>query len=723
MQAREYPFLDSDVPGIFDDLLEANLIDLPEMKRPEEAERKDDPKYCKYHHLVRHAIQDYFVFKDKVMQLARQGKISLEEDSIVINAITIENEHVDGNKDSCNAMHGDNIASNEDTIFEKENSSNVDDCMSTIAFTNEDMLLGSKPHNRPLFVTGYVCEQKVNRILIDGGSAVNILPLRILKELRIPIDELSNSCLMIQGFNQGGQRVVGIIRMQLTMEDMVSSALFNVIDAKTSYNMLLKCPWLHENAVVPSTWHQYFKYCRNGIVKMVLGDNKLFTEVESHFTDAKYYIEDAKKGKEVLHSEEPKLCNNQNTRKNDSSTLKLELSKSLTLPLTQINLKQPSKPPLKGFIPLTQEEERGHEALAIDEKRFDPKAFKLLIKAGYNPKEKLSLGKLPPEATDKKLHGLNATQIMLKEKGHAIQDSRVGLDFTPPKHVRIAIKTVNNNYVSEGFSSIEDHKREENLRESVFNRLGPHRKELNGIANRQSIFYRMGPCKRVGHQKKRAFKVAVRPKKNIKSSHIQNLRSLNPSRMKRQTTLTVSCGRVLKAKVQTVIFTQVEEEKDAEDAPAELEEGIKATIDELKEVNLGDIENPRPIYISASLTQEEEETYIALLHEVKDEFAWSYKKMPGLDPKVAVHHLSIKKGARPVKRGQRRFLPELIPLIEGEVNKLIEVDFIQEVKYPVWISTIVPIRKKNGQIRVCVDFRDLNNACHKDDFPLPIVEQ
>ncbi|KAL0370605.1 UNVERIFIED_CONTAM: hypothetical protein Sangu_0378600 [Sesamum angustifolium] len=86
-------------------------------------------------------------------------------------------------------------------------------------------------------------------------------------------------------------------------------------------------------------------------------------------------------------------------------------------------MKQPSKPPLKGFVPLTQEEEGGHEALAIDEKRFDPKAFKLLIKARYDPKEKLNLGKLPPEATGKKLHGLNATQIMLKEKGHAIQDS------------------------------------------------------------------------------------------------------------------------------------------------------------------------------------------------------------------------------------------------------------------------------------------------------------
>ncbi|KAL0387697.1 UNVERIFIED_CONTAM: hypothetical protein Sradi_2651500 [Sesamum radiatum] len=242
MQAREYPFLDSNVLGIFDDLLEANLIDLPEMKRPGEAERKDDPKYCKYHRLVGHAIQDYFVFKDKVMQLARQGKISLEEDSAATNVITTESGHVDGNKDSCNATHGDNITSNEDTLFEKEDSSDTDDCMSTITFTDEDLLLGSKPHNRPLFIAGCVREQKVNRILIDGGSAVNILPLRILKELGIPIDELSNSCLMIQGFNQGGQRAVGITRMQLTMEDMVWSALFHVIDAKTSYNMLLGRP-------------------------------------------------------------------------------------------------------------------------------------------------------------------------------------------------------------------------------------------------------------------------------------------------------------------------------------------------------------------------------------------------------------------------------------------------------------------------------------------------
>ncbi|KAL0282942.1 UNVERIFIED_CONTAM: hypothetical protein Sradi_7246300, partial [Sesamum radiatum] len=75
------------------------------------------------------------------------------------------------------------------------------------------------------------------------------------------------------------------------------------------------------------------------------------------------------------------------------------------------------------------------------------------------------------------------------------------------------------------------------------------------------------------------------------------------------------------------------EEEDAEDALVELEEIVKATVDELKEVNLGNSEDPWLIYISVTLTQEEEGTYIVLLHEFKDVFAWSYKEMPRLDSK------------------------------------------------------------------------------------------
>ena len=105
---------------------------------------------------------------------------------------------------------------------------------SLIIFTDDDRLLGSKIHNHPFFVTGYIWEQQVNCILIDGGSGVNILPLKILKELGISLDELLPSRLMIQGLNQDGQRVVGKIRLQMLIGEMELSALFHVIDAETT---------------------------------------------------------------------------------------------------------------------------------------------------------------------------------------------------------------------------------------------------------------------------------------------------------------------------------------------------------------------------------------------------------------------------------------------------------------------------------------------------------
>ncbi|GAA0182858.1 hypothetical protein LIER_30442 [Lithospermum erythrorhizon] len=112
--------------------------------------------------------------------------------------------------------------------------------------------------------------------------------------------------------------------------------------------------------------------------------------------------------------------------------------------------------------------------------------------------------------------------------------------------------------------------------------------------------------------------------------------------------------------------------EDAIDAHPGLEEQVKATVDELKEVNLGTAECPCPTYVSAHLAPSEEVEYIALLSEFQDVFAWTYTEMPRLDRKVEVHHLAMKKGARPVKQRQRRFRPELVPSIEVGVNRMID---------------------------------------------------
>ena len=60
--------------------------------------------------------------------------------------------------------------------------------------------------------------------------------------------------------------------------------------------------------------------------------------------------------------------------------------------------------------------------------------------------------------------------------------------------------------------------------------------------------------------------------------------------------------------------------------------------------------------------------------------------------------------------------------IEAEVHKLIECGFIREQQHPDWVANIVRVFKKHENIRVCIDFRDLNIACHKDKFSLPITD-
>ncbi|CAB4278491.1 unnamed protein product [Prunus armeniaca] len=102
-------------------------------------------------------------------------------------------------------------------------------------------------------------------------------------------------------------------------------------------------------------------------------------------------------------------------------------------------------------------------------------------------------------------------------------------------------------------------------------------------------------------------------------------------------------------------------------APPQMEEGGQATIDDLQKINLGTVDGPKPIFVSASSTQQELEEYTQLLQEYQDVFAWSYQDMPGLDPNVAVHKLGIPDEAQWVKQAPRRFRPELTIQIEIEI--------------------------------------------------------
>ena len=104
-----------------------------------------------------------------------------------------------------------------------------------------------------------------------------------------------------------------------------------------------------------------------------------------------------------------------------------------------------------------------------------------------------------------------------------------------------------------------------------------------------------------------------------------------------------------------------------------------------------------------------------MLQEFKDVFAWSYQDMPGLDPNIVQHKLALKVELKKMK-------PEMSLKIKEEVQKQFDAGFLAVAKYPQWMANVVPIPKKDGKDRMCVDYRDLNRASPKDNFPLPHID-
>ncbi|XP_020410515.1 uncharacterized protein LOC109946596 [Prunus persica] len=984
LEEKMYPFPDSDVAGMLEDLLEKKVIELSECKRPEEMNRVNDHKFYKYHRIVSHPVEKCFVLKELIMNLARQGRIELDVDEIAdANVATIvfgsfdpvplpalskrlefqSTKGIHQVTDPCteevagkpNNQGGDGFVSDSsfddnegwtlvtrrkprtERIPQRQNTQSkrerrkrnshkrsktktrimvkrdsgqesgpliqepripitleeyfpkiffvrgptetvymttcyqVDDedvsegrsetheeqkvltqvedspshfnieevvelpkairialvktlmdlnihpnqireakklelesqdraiCCATcasITFTDEDLLLGSKPHNRPFFVSGYVREQKLSRMLVDGGSAVNIMPKSTMIKLGITVNKLSRSRLMIQGFNQGGQRAMGMIRIELVIGDLKSNTLFHVIDAKTSYNLLLGRPWVHENGIVPSTLHQCFKFYRGG-VKKILGDVKAFTEAESYFADAKFYIDEDvasevipievhSTGQAILRKDEQLKClfaeeNSDNKpksiafgqmesppidsrkvaipvlryvsssqrkegqspfgeevkpRKLGKSDMKF-LKESTTMPLPKLSNLDVSKSSVPGFVrPLQDATRREYLPVKRTKEGFDPNAYKLMSKAGlgFTPVAPVKISARRKEKKAEAQH-ISIEVVEEEEEPKAIKRASVFDRLAKPTQ-RTSV-----------FSRIK----ESTSRPSVFKRISRHQNQMRiQSALRRSALERLGvPSQPSEEKSQRELESGVL----VDSTEDNEIRSLIPSRMKRLSTLDVTSSDQLKVKRRTIIQTrkalnqqnesddkeveilvvlhvmieELDEEEPFEDevydAPAALEDGGQATVDELKELNLGTNEDPRPIFVSALLNPSKEESYHQLLLEYKDVFAWTYKEMPGLDPKVAVHQLVVKPGTHPIKQTQRRFRPELLSQIEAEVDKLIAAEFIREVKYSMWIANIVPVKKKiTGQIRICVDFRDLNEAFPKDDFPLPIIE-
>ena len=104
----------------------------------------------------------------------------------------------------------------------------------------------------------------------------------------------------------------------------------------------------------------------------------------------------------------------------------------------------------------------------------------------------------------------------------------------------------------------------------------------------------------------------------------------------------------------------------------------------------------------------------------KEIFAQSYQDMPGLDIEIVMHKIPIKPKCPLVRQALRRMKSKIILKIKEE--KQLKDGFLIAIANSDWVANIVPVPKKDGKVRMCVDYRDLNRASPKDNLPLPYID-
>lgn len=140
-------------------------------------------------------------------------------------------------------------------------------------------------------------------------------------------------------------------------------------------------------------------------------------------------------------------------------------------------------------------------------------------------------------------------------------------------------------------------------------------------------------------------------------------------------------------------------------------------------VNLRTNLKPQNINLGFGLTSDEKSAFIQFLKKYINVFAWNYEDLKTYETSIIQHTIPMTSDEKLVQQKLRKIHHNLENWIKSELNKLLKAKIIFSVRHSRWVSNLVPVRKNNGDIPICIDFRNLNKACRKENSPLPPMEQ
>ncbi|XP_073261302.1 uncharacterized protein [Populus alba] len=509
-------------------------------------------------------------------------------------------------------------------------------------FTEDELDAKGTRHNKPLYVTVRCKYCLIGKVLIDNGSALNVLPRHMLDEMPVDPSHMQPSVMTARAYDGSPRQVIGTIEVKLAVGPQVFLVTLQVMDIPPSYNMLLGRSWIHSAGAVTSSLHQCLKYIANGVLVTVKAEEtiSMVRNVAVPFIEA----EDCKDRN--LHAFE--VVNTKWVPKNNV-VRKPEISKAT---------KMAAKSFLKHEIPFSYDiEKRRLEWMDIIKLKAAEQRFRL----GYKPKkedykraagarrEKRMArieGRKPEEESlaipPIRISFPKAAYVMQPDKGHGNLLQKLSL---------MNINTLKEDQVKDLAEKIESERRDEELPQ-----LTIHTLEEVTI---------------------KTFEPEEDPQ-TIPALYIEN--------------------EWPNFKEYIVVVEDEEwEEKNIWEFIKLIEQHEQAwrpAKKELETINVGNEEIKRELKIGTLITPGAKEELIALLRDYIDVFAWSYEDMAGLDTDIVVHRIPLVEGCKPIKKKLRRTHPEILIKVKAEIEKQWNVGFLEVVKYPQWVSNIVVVPKK-----------------------------
>ena len=114
-----------------------------------------------------------------------------------------------------------------------------EECQDTGKIIFEKSTLAMSQHLKPLYIKAHMDGRPVNRVLVDNGATVNILPTSMLRKLLKTENDLIATDVSVSGFAGGATKTKGVIPIKVKIGSKIATVAFFVVNTDSAYNALL----------------------------------------------------------------------------------------------------------------------------------------------------------------------------------------------------------------------------------------------------------------------------------------------------------------------------------------------------------------------------------------------------------------------------------------------------------------------------------------------------